>query len=134
MKQKKIFEKGFTIVELLAVIAIMLILAGMATVGVTKAQDFSKRRAAQAEIYSFGLALKAYRTDNGDYPLPAAWLADLKNNAKNGPFIEAAVTGQDPWFNNYQYVFPGVNNTDSFDLLSLGKDGAVGGGDDIYNW
>jgi general secretion pathway protein G len=51
----------------------------------------------------------------------------------NGPYREKAVPS-DPWGRQYQYASPGRHNTDSYDVWSLGPDGADGTDDDIGNW
>ena len=67
------------------------------------------------------------------YPSTAEGLAALtapKGNVQ--PFMTAIP--EDAWGNDYVYIYPGTQNPGGFDLMSYGKDGVQGGGDDIGNW
>jgi general secretion pathway protein G len=50
-----------------------------------------------------------------------------------GPYLKKGIPA-DPWGNPYVYNYPGKNNPDGYDIMSMGPDGRVGGGDDINNW
>jgi len=79
--------------------------------------------------------LERYREDNGFYPTQAQGLRALVTKSNTEPRPSAFATGGyvdeqilvDPWANPYHYRLPGVENRDSFDVFTLGRDGAPGG-------
>ncbi len=125
-------EHGFTLLELLVVVAIIGLLAAYVGPKYFGQLGKSEQAVARSQIEAFSRALGAYRIDVGSYPSTAEGLAALLNRpadgvraAKwNGPYLERAVP-PDPWGRPYQYVSPGSNG--DFDLLSYGKDGQPGG-------
>lgn len=130
-------RRGFTLIELLLVLVILGVLAGIVVPRFGGQTKRARETAAQTQISSFKTALDAYEVDMGSYPKGKDGLNELvtaPRNAKNwrGPYIEKIP--QDPWGNNYIYECPGKNNPNSFDLMSMGEDGRVGGDDDITNW
>jgi general secretion pathway protein G len=124
-------KKGFTIIELLLVIAIIIILSSLFSVAVGMAKDKARRTSAQAEISSLSLAVKTYESDYGIWP---ANLNVLTSTSKNGPYME--VISKDPWDKAYTYAVPGTHNTSSFDIYSWGPNATDDSGavDDITNW
>lgn len=136
-------DDGFTFVETLAVLAIMLILA--AGVGIAADRYIRKARvvAARSQIEVYALALQSYYMDCGMYPseeqgLEALWKKpDFFPVPQNwdGPYVDREIQA-DPWGNAYVYsrlVQVGV----PFEITSLGSDGCEGGeGDaaDIVSW
>jgi general secretion pathway protein G len=94
--------------------------------------------AAQSQISSFQLALDSFEVDSGFYPTSSQGLNALVQQPANatdwrGPYLRKSVP-LDPWGNPYTYEYPGKRNPDGYDLMSMGPDGRVGGGDDITNW
>jgi len=128
--------KGFTLVELLIVMAILALLAGLVGPTLWNKLGGAKTGVAATQIKSIGTALDSYRLDMGKYPKV---LDDLvKNNSGknrwNGPYIKSLP--KDPWDNEYQYQKPGKHNKD-YDLYSLGADAQEGGegeNKDVTNW
>lgn len=129
---------GFTLIEILVVIAVIAILAALVAPNVFQHVGTAKDAAARSQIEMLGAALDAYRLDNGRYPttaqgLDALWQEPtLEPRPTNwrGPYLRKAVP-LDPWNNAYYYLSPGEVNVRGYDLLSLGADGALGGaGDD----
>ena len=123
--------KGFTLLELLVVMVIVGLLVSYVGPRYFSQLGKSERSTAQAQIESIGKALHSYRLDTSDYPSPEQGLAALnvKPNDEpkwNGPYLLKSLP-EDPWGKPYVYRFPGTNH--EFDLLSLGKDGQVGGQD-----
>ena len=102
------------------------------------------RQRAIAELEEIEFALDRYAKDNGDYPsteqgLTALWeyptLGPAPSNWK-GPYVDAPVVA-DPWGRAYVYRRPGINDQYTYDLLSYGEDGILGGrGDaqDVVSW
>ncbi|MFZ4536469.1 type II secretion system major pseudopilin GspG [Propionivibrio sp.] len=120
---------GFTLLELLVVVAIIGLLA--AYVGPKYFSQVSKTEhgVAKAQIEAFARALDTYRLDVGQYPTTEEGLNALltrpNNVAKwNGPYLQKMVP-LDPWGRPYTYRAPGVAG--DFDIISLGKDGQPGG-------
>lgn len=121
---------GFTLLELLVVVAIIAMLAGY--VGPKYFAQLSKSEVgvAKAQIDAFDKALDQYRLDVGHYPATDQGLEALIRQPGsepkwNGPYLKKAVP-LDPWGRAYQYQAPGSNGKD-YDLISLGKDGVPGG-------
>ena len=99
--------------------------------------------AAQAKLAAMKTSLDVFQTDCGRYPSTAEGLDALLSRPQNitnwhGPYVgnEAGLT--DPWKHRFGYVYPGVHNTNGYDLYSCGPDGVskTGGGDpdDMDNW
>lgn len=136
--------RGFTIIELIVVIVIIAILAGLVAPMMMGNVTDAKVQAARAQIELFGLALDAYRLDNDRYPESAQGLAALRERPAagttpprwRGPYLRKEVP-RDPWGNAYVYVAPGTANPTSYDLYSLGRDGRPGGegeDGDVTSW
>jgi general secretion pathway protein G len=127
-------RRGFTLIEILVVITVIAILASLVTPMVFRNVGDAKASAARAQIEILGLALDAYRLDNDYYPSTAQGLAALRAvpagepAVRNwrGPYLKKAVP-LDPWGEPYRYRSPGEANPESYDLLTLGRDGRVGG-------
>ncbi len=136
-------ESGWTFVETLIVISIILILTS--TVGFMAVGYVDKARvaAARTQIENLSMALDTYFMDNGDYPseeqgLKALWEKPILEPVPPnwaGPYMRKKITA-DPWGNKYEYIVPGPDNL-PFGILSCGKDGTEGGGgtaEDITSW
>jgi general secretion pathway protein G len=133
---------GFTLIEVLVVVAILAILAAIVVPRIMDRPDEAKRVAAKADIGAIVQSLKLYRLDNGFYPSTDQGLAALvqrpttppvPNNWKQGGYLERLP--RDPWGGDYQYLSPGVHG--EIDVFSLGADrtpGGEGSGADIGNW
>jgi len=125
---------GFTLIELLVVIAIIATLAGVVAPSLFGNVGQAKLTAARAQLDIFALALDAYRLDVGEYPSTAEALSVLRHSPLDdflrarwrGPYLRQEVPS-DPWGRAWIYVAPGIVNPESYDLYSLGRDGAVGG-------
>jgi general secretion pathway protein G len=89
---------------------------------------------------SIAYVLNNYRKDTGTYPTTAQGLPALitaPEGVKNwhGPYLTTKVTPLDPWGNEYQYTFPGVNNPESYDVWSRGPNGLKAPSSEwIGNW
>ncbi|MDX1376711.1 MAG: type II secretion system major pseudopilin GspG [Burkholderiales bacterium] len=126
---RRAVSRGFTLLELLVVVAIIGLLIGFVAPRYFGQIGKSEVTAARAQIDALGKALDHYRLDTGRYPSTEQGLAALlerpQNEPKwNGPYLRKSVP-LDPWGRPYQYRSPGEKG--DFDLLSLGKDGAPGG-------
>jgi len=122
-------EAGFTLLELLVVVAIIGLLVGFVAPRYFGQIGKSEVTAAKAQIDALEKALDQYRLDTGHYPSTELGLGALlqrpQNEPKwNGPYLRKSVP-PDPWGRPYQYRAPGEKG--EFDLLSYGKDGTPGG-------
>lgn len=131
---------GFTLLELLVVMVVLGLLAGIVAPNLFRNMKSSEITTTRAQIDALGKALDQYRLDVGQYPANQQGLAALIQAPSNttgwrGPYLRKAVP-KDPWGQLYQYRSPGQFNSD-FDLFSFGPDRKAGGdGDntDIGNW
>ncbi|MCF7848482.1 MAG: type II secretion system protein GspG [Kiritimatiellales bacterium] len=119
---------GFTLIEIMLVVIIIGILAGIAikgTGGKTKTALYAQ---AKANIDTLDSAIAEYEMVNGTYP---ASLDELLNEEKGGPFLQKKKIPMDPWGNPYIYVSPGAHNTHRVDISCTdpGPDGTV-----LNNW
>jgi general secretion pathway protein G len=134
--------RGFTLIEVLVVVAILGILAAIVVPQLMGRPDEARKVAAKADIGAIVQSLKLYRLDNGFYPSTDQGLAALvqrpttnpvPGNWKQGGYLERLP--KDPWGGDYQYLSPGVKG--EIDVFSLGADRARGGegnAADIGNW
>ena len=116
-------EAGFTLVELLVVLAILGLLVAVATPQVLKYLGKAKIDTAQIEIKSLSTALDLYMIDVGRYPTQQEGLEALVANPGvlatwHGPYVKSTTVPLDPWGHPYQYRIPGQNGND-FDLYTL---------------
>lgn len=116
--------RGFTIIELLIVMAILGMLAVMVAPNLFNQADSARRDAALSQISSLSNALDAHRLDVGRYPDTLEGLVRNTSGRSswNGPYIRGNLP-MDPWGNPYQYSSDGS----SFELMSYGADGRPGG-------
>jgi len=133
-------RSAFTLMEMLLVLGIIAILAGMGTFLMTDVLGDAEEGKARADIQALRGNLIRYRTKGGLFPTTEQGLQALVTMPSSGPMPrshkklmeEAAL--YDPWGNAYQYRRPGQHNPDEFDIFSMGKDGQAGTDDDIGNW
>ena len=124
-------EDGFTLLELLVVLAILALVAGIATPAVIGYLGKAKTETARIQIDSLAQTLDHYRLDVGGYPSQAQGLAALTTRPAdarrwNGPYLSGGKPPLDPWGRPYVYRNPGTAGRD-YDLYSLGADGVEGG-------
>jgi general secretion pathway protein G len=131
---------GFTLLELLVVMVIIGLLAGIVAPRYFSQVGKSRVKAARAQIDSLDKALEQFRLDTGRLPTTEEGLGALNSSPPGmanweGPYLKKAVP-QDPWGHPYVYVQPGTHQND-FDLESYGRDGQPGGTEedaDLGNW
>jgi general secretion pathway protein G len=149
MKIKKKIKKclygndGWSFMETLIVIAIVLVLsASVGFMGVTSLEK-GRRAGAQSQIDSFAIALEAYYIDCGNYPTSEQGLSSLRtkpaieptSNSWNGPYLYKDIPN-DPWGNEYEYTIPGADGN-PYGIRSYGadrKEGGEGNNADITSW
>jgi general secretion pathway protein G len=132
---------GFSMMELLVVLAILGLLAGLAITNVTGIFGGAQGQAAELFVKeSLKAPLFTYRMHMGDYPSTAEGLQALltppsgKSGSWRGPYISGDRVPLDPWNEPYQYAYPGTRNKGNYDLWSKGADKQSGTEDDIGNW
>lgn len=133
-------EEGFSLVELLVVLSIVLILSTIAVPQFLNYLDRAKRDGARVAIENIGASLDMYRLDVGRYPTQSEGLAALvkapPNIASwNGPYLKRTAMLLDPWTREYRYKSPGDHG--SYDLFSWAADNAEGGEGadrDVTSW
>jgi general secretion pathway protein G len=137
-------QGGFTLIELMVVIVILGVLAGLIIPRIMGRPEEARRMKARVQIESMETALKLYKLDNGSYPsteqglealVEAPTVGQLPRAWREGGYLEKGRVPKDPWESDYVYLCPGVHG--DFDLISYGADGEPGGEDkdkDINNW
>ena len=140
LKQK--YSRGFTLIEVMVVVAILGILAAIVVPKIMGRPDDARIVAAKQDIGAITQALKLYRLDNATYPSTEQGLQALITkpgsqpiplNWKSGGYLDKIP--KDPWRNEYQMLSPGVNG--EIDVFSYGADGQQGGegnNADIGSW
>jgi general secretion pathway protein G len=127
-------RSGFTLLELVVVIIVLGLLAGIVAPQIIGRLSEAKSTTAKTQIELLSVALDGYRLDNGSYPTTDQGLAALRERPTRapvpanwrGPYLRKAVP-LDPWGRPYVYRAPGERNPSGFDLESLGRDGKPGG-------
>ena len=129
-------QQGFTLVELLLVLVILALIAGLVLPGIIGRAESAKVKAASSTISRLSMSVESYYLDTGDMPES---LADLVNEPGNvngwtGPYVKNS-TLKDPWGREFQFISPGDHG--DFDIFSYGADGQPGGegkNADITSW
>jgi general secretion pathway protein G len=130
-------ELAFTLVELLLVLTILAILAGIVLPKLAGTGERAKNKAAIAQLDAFKTALDLFEVENGHYPKGRNGLNDLvvkPRDATSEWHQYLDVVPKDPWGSDYIYECPGRHRPNSYDLSSPGADMRAGNDDDITNW
>ncbi len=125
-------EQGFTLVELLVVLAILGLLIALVAPAMIRQLGSAKHKIAEQSIERLSGVLDLYRLDVGDYPSTAQGLSGLNENSANvagwnGPYLKDAAGINDPWGHPFQYRNPSQRPNHAFDIISLGADNKPGG-------
>ena len=142
--RKKLDNRGFTLIELMVVIVILGILAGLIIPRIMSRPDEARQSKARIQIESLETALKLYKLDNGSYPsteqglqalVEAPSVGSLPKKWREGGYLEKGRVPKDPWGNEYVYLCPGTHG--ECDIISYGADGEPDGekkDKDINSW
>lgn len=137
----RLARRGFTLLEILVVLAIIGLLAGLAITNVDKIFGGAQIETTRLFVTStLKTSLTSYRIHMGNFPSTSEGLQALasapasKADKWHGPYVTDGKIPLDHWGEAYQYEFPGKRNKDSYDLWSKGPDKQSGTADDIGNW
>ena len=132
-------RSGFTLLEIMMVVAIIGLLAASAVYMMGDNLGVAKDTKVKSDIRTLETQLMVYETQNGFAPTTSQGLKALVEQPNSAPvpknwkrLLKEIPT--DPWGREYVLINPGKHNTDSYDILSLGKDGTPDTADDIGNW
>lgn len=137
-------SNGFTLIELMVVIVILGILAGLIVPRIMGRPEEARQMKAKMTIESLETSLRLYKLDNGSYPTTEQGLqalierpdtGNVPKKWRDGGYLEKRKVPKDPWDNEYVYLSPGVNG--EYDIVSYGSDGIPGGegkDSDINSW
>ncbi|WP_417665726.1 type II secretion system major pseudopilin GspG [Pseudidiomarina sp.] len=132
-------QTGFSLIEVMVVIAILGLLASLILPNVLGSADQANRQKARTDIIALENALAQYRLDNSVFPTTEQGLESLiqepnvdprPRNYRRGGYIQRLPA--DPWGNEYLLLSPGEYG--DVDIFSAGPDGQTGTDDDIGNW
>jgi general secretion pathway protein G len=121
---------GYTLVEMLVVLAIIGSIVGLVGPRVLNYLSESKVKTAQIQMENISSALDLFYLDVGRYPSTEEGLVALARRPAgasvwNGPYLKSGAVPKDPWGRDYLYRAPGQNGP--FDIGSLGPEGREGG-------
>lgn len=135
-------QRGFTLIEVMVVVVILGILAGVVVPKLLDRPEDARRTKATLQIRGIEEALALYKLDNGSFPTTDQGLSALVTKPESGripiKYREGGYIKKipaDPWNGEYIYLSPGLNG--DYDLLSYGSDGEPGGEGkdaDIQSW
>jgi general secretion pathway protein G len=123
-------DGGYTLVEILVVLAIIALIMGLVGPRVLSYLSDSKVKTARLQITNLTAAIDLYYLDTGSYPngndgLQALVTKPGNATSWNGPYLKTSTLPADPWGNPYRYRFPGERTP--YAIVSLGADGQEGG-------
>ncbi|MGC3989761.1 MAG: type II secretion system major pseudopilin GspG [Chthoniobacteraceae bacterium] len=129
---------GFTLLEIMLVVAIIAVLAGTAVYLMGGNLGYAQDVKAKTDIQTITTQLMLYKAMNGNSPSTQQGLQALVTQPTGDPAPTSwrqllPQLPQDPWHNPYYYAYPGTHNQD-YDLYSAGNDGKPNTADDVGNW
>ncbi len=124
-------NSGFTLIEVLLVVAILGILAGVVVANLGGKQEAAMKKAARASIAGISTAIDVYEVDTGKYPGGLQNLVSSDGSPNwNGPYLRGGLP-KDPWGQDFQYSREGESG---YKVRCGGPDMAIGGTDDITSF
>jgi general secretion pathway protein G len=139
-RMRPVLTRGFTLIELWVVLAILGLLVGLVGPRVMSALGSSKTKTTRIQVEQFGGSLDMFRLEAGRYPTTEEGLQALVEKPSdvqdwNGPYLKKSKVPKDPWGFDYHYRSPGEHG--AYDIWSLGADNREGGdgeNQDITSW
>lgn len=126
-------RRGLTLIEILVVVTILGLIAGIVGITVAGQLEEAKIDTAKVQIKNISDALELYKVKLNRYPSTAEGLQALVSPPEGRrPFMETIP--EDPFGSEYLYISPGTHHPSKFDLYSKGPDGVADTEDDITNW
>ena len=131
-------QAGFTLLEILVVIAILGLLVGLVAPSALRQLGFARGSIARQSIERLGAVLDLYKLDVGSYPSSAQGLGALVQRPAgatvwNGPYLNGGAVPADPWGRPWQYRSPSARPGHDYDLCSEGADPRAGASGQICN-
>jgi general secretion pathway protein G len=141
---RKRLASGFTLVEIMVVLAILVLLVALVGPRVLKTQDKADLKITRTQISNLESCLKYYKNDVRTYPTTEEGLQALVQKPADearsqnwaGPYLDEDALPTDPWGNKFRYEYPPTHGTSAEkpNIWSAGPDGKDDTEDDIYNW
>ena len=127
-------DNGFSLIELLVAVSIMLILAGLVALNLFNEPGKARIATAKSQIATLKTAVRLYQGDTFALPTQRQGLEVLvkrptgegSGNWRKGGYLDSPALPKDPWGNDYLYFAPG-RNKEPFEIVSYGSDGQPGG-------
>ena len=138
-------HKGFTLIEIMVVVIILGLLAGIVLPKILGREEEAKVSTAKVQMKSIESALDAFKLDNGFYPATDQGLSALikkpevgriPDKWRDGGYLKPARIPKDPWGKEFLYFSPG-NEGREYEIISYGPDkeqGGEGKNADIESW
>lgn len=139
LKQRRARRAGFTLMEILIVLAILAVIIGLVLPNLLGQQKQANIKAAKLQVSAVEEALEFYAKDHdGEFPQSLdGLLANPGSDQKwTGPYLKKGKVPADPWGNPIQYQYPGQHQTggNGPDVWSMGPDKTSNTADDVTNW
>ena len=130
-------QQGFTLLEIMIVVGIIVILLGLAISKIGNPTGFAKQTAVRADVQAIGTQLQLYESMNGFYPTTEQGLQALVTRPSTDPkparwYQLFKQVPKDPWGSDYLYRCPGQRNPGTYDLYSAGPDRRADTDDDDW--
>jgi general secretion pathway protein G len=130
-------QQGFTLLEIMIVVGIIVILLGLAISKIGNPTGFAKQTAVRADVQAIGTQLQLYESMNGFYPTTEQGLQALVTQPSTDPkparwYQLFKQVPKDPWGSDYIYRCPGQRNPGGYDLCSAGPDRRADTDDDDW--
>lgn len=133
-------RRGFTLLEVLLVVGILVALAAIALPNLIGVQEGAMKDEAKIKVNSLENALNTYKIHTGSFPAGDQGMTALESPPNpapenwRGPYLKGVNQLRDPWGAPYNYQYPGTRNSAGPDVWSNGPDRQSGTSDDIGNW
>jgi general secretion pathway protein G len=135
---------GFTLIEMLVVLAILVLIMSMVGPRILGSRKKANVNAAKSQIGMLRASLEGYELDMKGFPSTEQGLVALLEAPEDqaegkstwdGPYINKSTIPKDPWGRDYQYEYPPTHGKDSYpDIWSFGEDGEDNTDDDVVSW